>query len=92
MLGSLVAQIVADVVAQSVRQANSPTNDLLQPIYVISGIVVLGIEIFCAYLTARNERWGLFIAGFCCAFLWIVGAFMGPARGSGYRSYRGTYR
>jgi hypothetical protein len=82
-------------VAQS--RANDPTNDLLGPLYLISYLVVLGIMIFCAYLTARNGRWGLFIAGFLCGFLWIVGALIGRPRGGGgggggYRSYRGRYR
>lgn len=47
------------------------------PFAVVVGLVVLLFWIYCAYKTASNGRWLLFVLGFCFPIIWIVGAALG---------------
>jgi hypothetical protein len=49
-------------------------------VQLIAGLIGLLISIFLAYKCAANRRWLLFVLGFFCGFLWIVGWAMGPKR------------
>jgi hypothetical protein len=73
-VGGTIGRTIVMVVDES-------TEALLAPIYILSAVVVLGILVFCAYLCARNGRWGWFVAGFLCTpFCWIIGAVIGSPR------------
>jgi hypothetical protein len=60
-------------------QSNSleATGYTTNPIAIGFGLILLIIEIYCAYKTAANGRWVLFIIGFCFPLLWIIGALLG---------------
>ena len=49
-------------------------------VQLVGGLIGLLISIFLAYKCAANRRWVLFILGFFCGILWIVGWAMGPKR------------
>ena len=49
------------------------------PVAVLFGLVYLVLIIYCAYRTARNGHWLLFVLGlFCGGLFWIIGALIGP--------------
>jgi len=47
---------------------------------IVVGLVALVIWIFLAYKCAGNRRWLLFILGFFCGILRILGWAVGPRR------------
>jgi len=49
---------------------------------LIGGLIGLVISLFLAYKCASNGRWLLFVLGFFCGLLWIVGWAMGPKSSS----------
>jgi hypothetical protein len=53
------------------------------PTVLIVAIAISALlSFFFMYKCAANGRWGLFILGFFCGFLWLVGWVMGPKRPS----------
>ncbi len=45
---------------------------------VVVVLAVVALQIYFAYLTARNQRWAWFVLGFFCGLGWIIGAILGP--------------
>ncbi len=64
--------------------AQAGTDTQFGTVQVIAGLIGLVISIFLAYKCASNRRWVLFILGFFCGILWIVGWAMGPKRDNRY--------
>lgn len=69
-----------------IAAVQSPTDQLMTPVKVAVVLIMIGIEIFCAYQCAKNRRWGWFIAGFLCLVAWPVGSVL-PRPRSSYRRY-----
>ncbi len=72
-----------------VRLLAQTTDPQLGPLEVVGGVlglilsvVGLVLSIFLAYKCAKNGRWVLFVLGFFCGVLWIVGWAMGPRKAS----------
>jgi uncharacterized membrane protein len=64
--------------------AQTTTDRQFGTAQIVGGIIGLLISIFLAYKCASNRRWVLFILGFFCGILWIVGWAMGPKRENRY--------
>lgn len=61
---------------------NIAPAEILLTLAVLAGVA---LQIYLAYLTARNERWGWFVLGFLCGFGWLIGALLGPRQPNGVR-------
>lgn len=63
------------VLAQSTSfETSSYTNN---PFAIAVGLILVVFWIYCAYKTASNGRWLLFVLGFCFPIIWIIGAVLG---------------
>lgn len=60
--------------------AATTTQTPVDPAVGLGLLLGLLISLFLMYKCAVNGRWGFFILGFFCGFLWLAGWMMGPRR------------
>jgi len=75
-----VASMDALVTVLAQSTSFETTSYTSNPFAVGFGLIFLIIEIYCAYKTAANGRWLIFILGFCFPLLWLIGALLGRKR------------